>query len=58
MTVKQFRIKIMKLIEESGQFITYDNTDPSFDYKEDEFCVCGDDKNETFALKIYKVRED
>ena len=48
----------MKLIEESGQFITYDNTDPSFDYKEDEFCVCGDDKNETFALKIYKVRED
>ena len=56
MTPKQLRNKLAKIINDSGEFETYDNRDPCFVRNLDnELVVVGDTEEDTFALKIIKV---
>lgn len=56
MSVKAFRDKLEKAIEDSNLFITYDNRDSDFEIEDNEIVVCGENENEVFAITIIKVK--
>jgi hypothetical protein len=56
MTIKRFRKELIGIIEESEEFVTYDNRDEDFKFfKENEFSVVGEDDKANFIITIQKI---
>ena len=56
MTTKTFRKKLIKIIEDSEEFVTYDNNDKDFKFfQESEFSIVGKDDTENFIITIEKI---
>lgn len=59
MKATTFRRALASIIDDSGQFITYDFRDPAFRHMDnDELVIAGEDSDEVFAIKIVKVFDE
>ncbi len=57
MTLKKFKKILMKIIEDTGDFITDDCTNKFFEDIDDNMVVVsGEDEEEVFYIKIEKVK--
>lgn len=57
MTLKQFSHKLVKIIEDSGEFAVWDYRDKSFSHMDiGEITVVGESEADTFAFQIIKVK--
>lgn len=56
MTIKKFRDKLSKIIDDSAEFVTWDNRDDNFStLEDDEMAITEKGDKEAFAIKITKV---